>query len=171
MMHHFLSSIPHNITNMPNTNLTHRFLIELNGQFVSSLPDTETANLAAKREEKSPATMGDRNKAAVFTLQNGLLLCNSGVTFLVLGRWMLDEDKFEAMPMYWAEQFDRVKSVQYTGEGDDVELECFGMLVVVSVWRDGEMADFGVEFPLGALLDEDNQTRLYACPPTMIIGK
>ncbi|KAI4661498.1 uncharacterized protein J4E88_010946 [Alternaria novae-zelandiae] len=89
---------------MPNTNLTRRFLIELNGQFVSKVDDTGTANLAAQREEKSPASMGDRNQAAIFTLQNGLLLCNSGVTLLALGRLLDEEDKFEAMPMYWAEQ-------------------------------------------------------------------
>ncbi|KAI4648354.1 uncharacterized protein J4E79_009976 [Alternaria viburni] len=135
-----------------NTNLTRRFLIELNGQFVSTLSETETANLAAKREEKSQATMGDRDQAAIFTLQNGLLLCSSGVTLLVLGRLMDEEEKFEAMPMYWASQFEMVKAVQYTGEGDGVELESF-------------------EFPLGALLDEDGETRLYACPPTMIIGE
>lgn len=156
---------------MGNTNLTRRFLIELNGQFVSKLSDNETANLATKRNEKSPATMGDRDQAAIFTLQNGLLLCISGVTLLVLGRWMLEEDKFETMPMYWASQFEMVKSVQYTGEGEDVQLGSFGMLAVLSIWRDGLLADFGVEFPLGALLDEDSQTRLYACPPTMIIGK
>ena len=156
---------------MGNTNLTRRFLIELNGQFVSKLSDNETANLATKRNEKSPATMGDRDQAAIFTLQNGLLLCSSGVFLLVLGRWMLEADKFEPMPMHWAGQFDRVKAVQYTGEGDDVQLESFGMLAVLSIWRDGLLADFGVEFPLGALLDEDSQTRLYACPPTMIIGK
>ncbi|KAI4921580.1 hypothetical protein J4E90_000006 [Alternaria incomplexa] len=109
---------------MANTNLTRRFLIELNGQFLSKLSDTETANLVAKREERHPATMGDRDQAAIFTLQNGLLLC----------RWMLEEDKFEPMPLYWAEQFDKVKSVQYTGEGEDVQLGSFGMLAVLSIW-------------------------------------
>ena len=150
-----------------NTNLNRRFLIEINDQFVSRLLDKELADL----EEKHPASMGERDQAAIFTLQNGLLLCNNGVTLLALGRWMIEEDKFEPMPMYWTEQFEKVKSVQYTGEGEEVQLESFGMLVVVSVWRDGEMVDFGVEFPLGALLDEDSQTRLYACPPTMIIGE
>ncbi|KAI4703745.1 hypothetical protein J4E89_009714 [Alternaria sp. Ai002NY15] len=152
---------------MANTNLCRRFLIELNGQFVSKMTDNEAVNTEGKHQ----ASMGNRDQAATFTLQNGLLLCNDGVTLLVLGRWMHEEDKFEPMPMYWAEQFDRVKSVQYTGEGDDVQLESFGMLVVVSVWRDGEMVDFGVEFPLGALLDEHGTTGLYACPPTMIIGE
>ena len=119
---------------MANTNLNHRFLIELNGQFVSKLSDDETANLAADREEKNAASIGGRDQAATFALQNGLLLCISGVTLLVLGRWMLEEDKFETMPMYWASQFDRLKSVQYTGKGDGVQLESFGMLAVLSIW-------------------------------------
>ena len=35
-------------------------------------------------------------------------------------------------------------------------------------WQEVE---FRVEFPLGALLDEHGTTGLYACTPTMIIGK
>ncbi|KAI4656311.1 hypothetical protein J4E93_001030 [Alternaria ventricosa] len=136
---------------MAKTNLDRRFLIELNGQFVSSLSDTETAYLAANWQEKYPVSMGDRDKAAVFTLENGLLLSRNEVSLLVVGRLMDEEDKFDPRPMYWAEQFHRVKSVQYTGDGDDVQLESF-------------------DFPLGALLDDDEQTRLYACPPTMDIG-
>jgi len=116
---------------MAKTNLNRRFLIELNGQFVSQLVDTETANLAANREEKYPVSMGDRDHAATFTLQNGMLLCNNGVTLLVLGRWIQEEDKFESMPMYWASQFDKVKLVQYTGQGEEVKLESLGMLVAL----------------------------------------
>jgi len=115
---------------MARTNLGQRFLIELNGQFVSALSDTETANLAANSEEKYPVSMGDREQAAIFTLQNGILLCNNGVTLLVLGRWMQEESTtFDPLPMYWASQFDKVKSIQYTGEGEEVQLESFGMLL------------------------------------------
>jgi len=32
-------------------------------------------------------------------------------------------------------------------------------------------ADLRVDFPLGALLDDDGQTRLYACHPTVDIGE
>ncbi|KAI4604998.1 hypothetical protein J4E83_010869 [Alternaria metachromatica] len=118
---------------MAKTNLNRRFLIELNGQFVSTLSDTETANLAANREEKYPVNMGDREQAAVFTLQNGLLLCNNDVSLLVLGRWIDEESStLEPLPMYWASQFDKVQSVQYTGEGEDVQLESFGMLVALT---------------------------------------
>jgi len=117
---------------MAKTNLNHRFLIEHNGQFVSNLSDTETANLTANREEKYPVNMGDRDHAAVFTLQNGLLLSNNDVTLLVLGRWIQEESTtFNPLPMYWASQFDKVKSVQYMGNGDDVQLESFGMLVAL----------------------------------------
>ncbi|KAI4626096.1 uncharacterized protein J4E87_004596 [Alternaria ethzedia] len=137
---------------MAKTNLNRRFLIELNGQFVRSLSDTETANLAANREEKYPVNMGDRGQAAVFTLQNGLLLSRNEVGVLVVGRWLQEASTtFEPLPMYWASQFDKVKSVQYMGEGDDVQLESF-------------------DFPLGALLDDDGQTRLYARHPSMDIG-
>ena len=133
---------------MAKTNLNRRFLIELDGQFVSMLSDTETANLAANREEKSQASMGDREQAATFTLQNGLLLCDSGVTLLVLGRWVGEESTaFDPLPMYWASQFDKVQSVQYTGEGEEVQLESFGMLVVLiarlCARHNGMAGDFG----------------------------
>lgn len=156
---------------MARTNLNRRFLVGLNGHFVSKLSNDEAASLAASREEKQPLSMGDRDQAAVITLQNALLLWNNGITFLVLGRCMHEVAKLEPMPRCWASQFDRVKSVQYTGDGDEVQLESFGMFAVLSVWRDGFLADFGVDFPLGVLLDEYGQTRLYACPPTMITGK
>jgi len=118
---------------MAKTNLNRCFLIELNDQSVIILSDTETANLATNREEKYPVNMGARDHAAIFTLQNGLLLSRKEVSLLVLGRLMDGEDKFEPMPMYWAERFDRVKSVQYTGDGDEVQLESFGMLVALVV--------------------------------------
>ena len=115
---------------MAKTNLNQRFLIELNGQFVSTLSNTEMANLTANHQEKYPVNMGDREQAAIFTLQNGLLLCDNGVTLLVLGRWMQEEaTTFDPLPMYWASQFDKVQSVQYTGDGEEVQLESFGMLV------------------------------------------
>ena len=117
---------------MAKTNLNRRFLIELNGQFVSNLSDTETANLAANREEKYPVSMRDREQAAVFTLQNGLLLSRNEVGLLSVGRWTHETSTtFDPLPMYWASQFDKVQSVQYTGDGDEVQLECFGMLVAL----------------------------------------
>jgi len=154
---------------MAKTTLNRRFLIELDGQFVNNLFDTETANLTANREEKYPVSMGDREQAAIFTLQNGLLLCDNGLTLLVLGRSIQEESTtFDPQPMYWASQFNKVKSVQYTGEGEEVQLESFGMLVALIARL---LADSGVDFPLGALLDEDGQTRLYACHPSIDIGE
>jgi hypothetical protein len=112
---------------MENANLPRPFLIEFNGQFVVN----PRSNTDMEFDGRVPASVGDRQDAAVFRLEDGILRKadeNNG-PMMFFGRFVIEPLAYMPMPVYWFPQRGQVQPTTFTGdEGSPQVFNCRGIL-------------------------------------------